>query len=109
MVTEVMGQAQDAGHVTTAHFGSRFPDLAVELDCFFDDKDARFRAFPFEHERGSSAGKRAADDYDVIFEIHRSKRIDFSGSKRNWLHLALNGRRGACSVRRQSTDNHWTR
>ena len=66
-----MGQPQNSCHVTTAHFGSRFPNFAVELGCFFDDQDARFGPFPFEHERGRSARKRAADDYDIVFEIHR--------------------------------------
>ena len=59
-------------HVTTAHFGSRFPDFAIELGRFFDDENARFRPFPFEHERGRGAGKRAADDHDIVFEIHRN-------------------------------------
>ena len=78
-----MGQAQNARHVTTAHLGSRFAYFSIKLSCFFDDEDARFGPFAFQHERGRSAGKCAADDYDVVFEIHRPERMDFTASKRN--------------------------
>lgn len=83
MMTEVMGQAQDPCHVTTAHFGGRFPDLAVELACFFDDEHARLGPFAFEHERCRGAGKSAADDYDVAFETHRNNRMDLPVPKGN--------------------------
>ena len=73
MMTEIMGQAQNPCHVTTAHFGSRFADFAVELDCFFDDENPRLGPFAFEHERGRGTGKGAADDYDIVLEIHRNE------------------------------------
>ena len=71
-MTEIMGQTQNARHVTTAHLGRRFAHLPIELGSFFNDENARFRPFAFEHQCGRGAGKRAADDYDVVFEIHRN-------------------------------------
>jgi hypothetical protein len=35
LVTEVIGEAENARHVTTAHFGGRFADLAIERRRFF--------------------------------------------------------------------------
>ena len=74
-MTEIMGQTQNARHVTTAHLCGRFAHLAIELGIFFNHENARFGPFALEHERGRSAGKRAADDYDVVFEIHRNWEI----------------------------------
>jgi hypothetical protein len=67
-----MGQPQNSCHVTTAHFGSRFSNLAVKLSRFFGDQHTRLRPFSFEHERCRSTGKRAPDDCDIVFEIHRN-------------------------------------
>ena len=68
-----MGQTQNPRHVTTANFGGRLANLAVELDGFFNNEDTRLGPFAFEHERSRGAGKRASDDYDVEFEIHRNR------------------------------------
>ena len=66
VMTEVVGKTQNPGHVTTAHFCGGFADLAIELGCLFDDQDARFGSFAFEHERRRRAGERATDDHDVV-------------------------------------------
>ena len=79
-MTEIVGQAQNSGHITTAHFGSRFTDFAIELGRFFDDEDARFGPFAFEHERGCGAGKRAADDHDIVFDLHGNPENGLCGS-----------------------------
>ncbi len=87
MMSEIMGQTQNSGHVTTAHLGTRFADFAVELRVFLDDQDARFGSLALQHKRRCRAGKRAADDYDIVFEIHRPERMDFADSKGNPLRL----------------------
>ncbi len=80
MMTEIMGQTQNPRHIATAYFGGRFPDLPVELSCFFDDKHPRVRPFAFEHERSRGAGKGTADDYDIVFEIHRNEDNGLTGA-----------------------------
>ena len=77
MMAEIMRQTQDPRHVTTAHLSGRFAYLAIERSPLFDDQDTCFGAFAFQHERRCRAGKRAPDDYDVVIEIHRSKRMAF--------------------------------
>jgi hypothetical protein len=72
-----MRETQNSRHVTTAHLGRRFAHLAIECRGFFNDKDTRFGTFALQHERGCGAGKRAADDHDVVIEIHPSKRMAF--------------------------------
>ena len=89
MMAEVMGETQNPGHVTTAHLGSLFPNLAVERGCFFDNEDTRFGSLPLEDQRRRRAGKRAADDHDIVIEIHRSNRMDAASAKRKKF-----GRRG---------------
>src|SRR5215469_7697711 len=71
VMSEVMGHTQNPGHVTAAHFRSRFADFAVEHGCLFDDEDACFGPFAFEHQRRRRAGKRAANDHDIVIEVHR--------------------------------------
>ena len=66
MMTEVMGETQKPGHVTTAHFRRRFTDFAIELVRFFDDQDPRLGSFAFKHQGGRRARKRAADDRDIV-------------------------------------------
>ena len=88
-MTEIMGEAQNPRHITTAHFGSRFTDLAIELSRLFDDEDARLEPFSFEHERGCGAGKCSADDYDVIFKIHATDKMDAGARKRNQFRQAM--------------------
>ena len=51
MMAEVMGETQNPGHVTTAHFRGRFTDFAIELVRFFDDQDPRLGSFAFKHQR----------------------------------------------------------
>jgi len=87
MMSEIMSQTQNTGHVTTAYLGTRFADFAVELRVFFDDQNARFGLLTLQHKRRCCAGKRAADDYDIVFEMHRPKRMDFADSKGNPLRL----------------------
>jgi len=99
MMTEIVGQAQNTRHITTAHFGRRFSNLAIELSGFFDDEHACLGPFAFQDKRRRGAGKRAANDHDVVFEIHRSRRMDFTASKRNCLCLALKLKRSRLSVR----------
>src|ERR1043166_8516519 len=103
MMAEIMGQTQNAGHVTTAHLGGRFAHFAVELGVFFDDQDSRFRSLPLQNKRGCRAGKCATNDYDIVFEIHCLKTMDFAGSKRNPLRLALNAERGTSSIERNDS------
>ena len=82
-MAEIMGQTQNTGHVAAAHLRSRFADFAVELRVFFDDQDARVGSFALQHKRRGRSRKRATDDYDFVFEIHRSERMDFADSKGN--------------------------
>ena len=72
MMTEIMGQTQNFCHITTAHLGSRFTDFAIELGRFFDNEHPHIWPFPFEHKRGRGTGKRAPDDHDIVFEVHRN-------------------------------------
>ena len=72
LVTEVVSETENARHVTTAQLGRRFADFAIELRGFFDDQNACVRPLALEHERGGSAGKRAADNDHVIIMLHRS-------------------------------------
>ena len=65
-MAEVVGKTQNPGHVTTAHFCGGFADLTIERSCLFDEEDARFGSFAFEHERRRGAGERATDDHDVV-------------------------------------------
>src|SRR5438094_8281469 len=87
MMAEIMGETQNPGHITTADFCGRFADLAIERGCLFDDKDARFGSFAFEHERRRRAGKRAANDYDIVIEVHRSRNNALPASKGNYIRV----------------------
>jgi len=60
------------------------PDFAIELGDFFDDENACFWPFSFEHERSRRAGKRAADDHDIVFQ-----KMAFGGRKRNQFRSAI--------------------
>src|SRR4051812_25077389 len=70
MMTEIVGEAQNARHITTAHFRGRFADFSIERGCFFDDEDSCLRSFALQHEGRRCARKRATDDYHIVFELH---------------------------------------
>src|SRR5205814_865670 len=69
MMTEVMGETQNPRHVTTAYFCGRFANLAIKLRIFFDDQDACLGSFAFQHQCRRRAGKRAANDHDIVIEL----------------------------------------
>ena len=71
-MSKMMGQAENARHIATAHLGGGLADFAVKLRCFFDNEHPRIWPFPFEHKRGRGTGKRAPDDHDIVFEVHRN-------------------------------------
>ena len=71
MMTEVMGETQNPRHVTAAYFCGRFTNLAIKLRIFFDDQDACLGSFAFQHQCRRRAGKRAANDHDIVIEVHR--------------------------------------
>src|SRR4029453_16362657 len=77
MMSEIMRQTPNSRQLATAPLGGRFAYFAIERSCLFDDQYPCFGAFAFQHESGCRAGKRAPDDYDVVIEIHRSKRMAF--------------------------------
>src|SRR6516162_1598261 len=73
MMPETMRQTQDPRHVATAHLSRRFAYLTIEFICLLDDQNACVGPFAFEHECRRRTGEGAADNYDVIIEIRRSK------------------------------------
>ena len=84
VMTEVIRQAENPRHVATAQLGRGFADLPIELRRLLDYQDTRSRVLAFQHQRGRRAGKRAADNYDVVVKLHRRARMmDFGGGERN--------------------------
>ena len=70
-MSKMMGQAENARHVTTADFSGGLADFSVELRCFFDDEHTRIGPATFQHQRGGGAAERPADKCYVV--IHREE------------------------------------
>jgi len=62
----MMGQAENARHVATAHLSGGLADFAIELRCFFDDEHARIRLATFQHQRGGGTGEGPTDNCHVV-------------------------------------------
>ena len=71
LMTEIIRQAKNARHVATAHFRGRFADFAIERGILLDNEHTRGRIFAPDHEPRGRTGKSAADDHDIIIELHR--------------------------------------
>ena len=69
------------------HFAKLAGEVGEEWGVCANPESARVGLLTFQHKRRCCAGKRAADDYDIVFEMHRPKRMDFADSNGNPLRL----------------------
>src|SRR5437868_5142048 len=66
MMSKMMGQAENARHIATAHLGGGLADFAVKLRCFFDNEHPRIGPATFQNQSGRGARKRATDDCHIV-------------------------------------------